>query len=130
MVRIASYNVENLFARPKVFRTNDWSISEPILAAYEAVNALFQADTYSDQDKANIKRLLVELDISVVNASGAVRRKDTTSPRWAWLRKNRGRFDRQPEDTTKTSRSSPTGERVGSAGSNCPRKPSTRPAPG
>jgi endonuclease/exonuclease/phosphatase family metal-dependent hydrolase len=100
MVRIASYNVENLFARPKVFRTNDWSTSEPILAAYEEVNALFQADTYSDQDKANIKRLLVELDIYVVNANGAVRRKDTTSPRWAWLRKNRGSFDRQPEDTT------------------------------
>lgn len=42
MVRIASYNVENLFARPKVFRTNDWSTSEPILAAYEEVNALFR----------------------------------------------------------------------------------------
>jgi hypothetical protein len=62
---------------------------------------LFQADTYSGQDKANIKRLLVELDIYVVNANGAVRRKDTTSPRRAWLRKNCGSFDRQPEDTTK-----------------------------
>src|SRR3954452_5041116 len=101
MVRIASYNVENLFARPKVFRTSDWSTGEPILAAYEEVNALFQADVYSDQDKASIKRLLVELDIYVVNANGAVRRKDTTLPRWACLCKNRGRLALPPEDTPK-----------------------------
>jgi len=30
-----------------------------------------------------------------------VRRRDTTSPKWAWLRKNRGTFDRQPQDTSK-----------------------------
>jgi hypothetical protein len=30
-----------------------------------------------------------------------VRRRETSSPRWAWLPKNRGGFDRQPEDTTK-----------------------------
>jgi hypothetical protein len=35
VVRIASYNVENLFARPKVFRTADWGVGEPKLAAYE-----------------------------------------------------------------------------------------------
>jgi hypothetical protein len=29
-----------------------------------------------------------------------VRRKDTRTPRWAWLRKNRGTFDRQPTDET------------------------------
>ena len=71
------------------------------MAAYEEVNALFQANAYSDQDKANIKRLLVDLEIYFVNACGAVRRKDTASPRWAWLRENRGSFDRQPEDTTR-----------------------------
>lgn len=101
MVRIASYNVENLFARPKVFRTADWSVGEPKLAAYEQVSALFKKDAYSAQDKADMKSLLVELEIYFVNAQGAVRRKETSSPRWAWLRKNRGGFDRQPEDATK-----------------------------
>ena len=100
-MRIASYNVENLFARPKVFRTADWGVGEPKLAAYEQVNALFKKDAYSAQDKADMKSLLVELDIYFVNAQGAVRRKETSSPRWAWLRKNRGGFDRQPEDETK-----------------------------
>ena len=28
MIRIASYNVENLFARPKAFDGSDWSIGE------------------------------------------------------------------------------------------------------
>ena len=31
MVRIASYNVENLFARPKAFRTGDPNAGEPVL---------------------------------------------------------------------------------------------------
>jgi transposase InsO family protein len=48
-----------------------------------------------------MKSLLVEVDIYFVNAQGTVRRKETSSPRWAWLRKNRGGFDRQPEDETK-----------------------------
>jgi len=101
MARIASYNVENLFARPKVFRTADWTLGQPKLAAYEQVNSLFKKDAYSQQDKAEMKSLLVELDIYFVNEHGAVRRKETSSPRWAWLRKNRGGFDRQPEDKTK-----------------------------
>lgn len=31
MVRIASFNVENLFARPKVFDTAGWQQNRPIL---------------------------------------------------------------------------------------------------
>lgn len=55
MARIASYNVENLFARPKVFRTADWTLGEPKLAAYEQVNSFFKKDAYSQQDKAEMK---------------------------------------------------------------------------
>ena len=98
MVRIASYNVENLFARPKAFNTADWSAGEPILAAYHEVNALMDNAYYSVPDKERIRELLVVLDIYRVNAQGAIRRVQTQSPRWAWLRKNRGTFDRQPED--------------------------------
>ena len=47
-----------------------------------------------------MRDLLVTLDIYFVNGQGAVRRKDTSTPRWAWLRKNRGTFDRQPTDET------------------------------
>jgi hypothetical protein len=40
MARIASYNVENLFARPKVFNSTKWSVGKPALDAYRDVNIL------------------------------------------------------------------------------------------
>ncbi len=102
MVRIASFNVENLFARPKAFNTTNWSLGQPALNAYREVNALFSNHVYSANDKQRIRDLLVELGIYYVNSSGAIRRKLTQSPRWAWLRKNRGKFDRQPMDPTQS----------------------------
>ncbi len=98
VVKIASFNVENLFARPKVFKTAKWSEGEPILKAYADVNALFAKASYSAADKRKIRDLLVKLDIYFVNDQGAVRRRETQSPKWALLRANRGKFDRQPED--------------------------------
>jgi endonuclease/exonuclease/phosphatase family metal-dependent hydrolase len=100
LVRIASYNVENLFARPKVFNPTDWSLGKPALDAYGEVNTLIGKTTYSPADKNKIRDLLVTLDIYTVNTHGAIRRKSTPTPRWAWLRKNRGTFDREPQDVT------------------------------
>jgi endonuclease/exonuclease/phosphatase family metal-dependent hydrolase len=102
MVRIASFNVENLFARPKAFNTTNWSLGKPALNAYRKVNELFSKPIYSDNDKLRIRDQLVKLDIYYVkNNTGAIRRRITEDPRWAWLRKNRGKFDRQPRDDTK-----------------------------
>lgn len=98
MVRIASYNVENLFARPKALDVADWSTGRPILAAYEEVNELLTRAVYTPEIKARIVELLVQLDIYYRNAEGAVRRRETQDPVWAWLRKNRGDFDLQPKD--------------------------------
>ena len=100
MIKIASFNVENLFARPKAFNATNLSVGKPALDAYRDVNALIKKPVYSTSDKTKIRDLLVKLDIYTVNASGAIRRKETQSPKWAWLRKNRGTFDREPQDTT------------------------------
>jgi len=100
MIRIASYNVENLFARPKAFVPQDWSEGKPVLDAYHKVSALIANSTYSQADKHEMRELLVELDIYSTNAQGAIRRKRSPNPRWAWLRKNRGAFDSEPGDTT------------------------------
>ena len=102
MVRIASFNVENLFERPKAFAATDLNIAEPVLDAYRQVNLLIKQPVYTDADKAQIRDLLVVLDIYSVDAQGTVRRKESISPKWAWLRKNRGTFDRQPEDATQS----------------------------
>jgi hypothetical protein len=82
MVRIASYNVENLFERPKAFNTTNWSAGEPVLAAYRKVNTLFSKSTYSAIDKQRIRDLFIVLDIYSVNNNGAIRRKRIQSPRW------------------------------------------------
>ena len=101
MVKIASFNVENLFERPKAFRATDVNIAEPVLVAHKEVNELIKNAVYTDADKARIRELLVVLDIYYVNAQGAVRRRASQNPQWAWLRKNRGDFDREPQDHTK-----------------------------
>ena len=62
MIRIASFNVENLFARPKVFDLSDWSAGEPVLKAYEKVSALLQKRRYSATDKIRIRDLLLALE--------------------------------------------------------------------
>ena len=102
MVKIASFNVENLFERPKAFRATDLNVAEPVLAAHKEVNELIKKPVYTDADKAKILQLLVVLDVYFVNAHGAVRRRDSQNPQWAWLRKNRGDFDREPQDHTKS----------------------------
>ena len=80
MVRIASFNVENLFARPKAFNTADWSLGRPALDAYSDVNVLLAKASYSAADKLKIRDLFVVPDISSVNSSGAIRRKRARSP--------------------------------------------------
>jgi endonuclease/exonuclease/phosphatase family metal-dependent hydrolase len=99
-VRIASYNVENLFARPRAFDPTDWAAGRPAVEAHAEFNALIANAVYSNADKVRMRELLLILDIYTLNEHGAIRRKQTSSPRWAWLRKNRGGFDRQPEDPT------------------------------
>jgi hypothetical protein len=62
-------------------------------------SARFLKAKYSASDKKRIRDLLVTLDIYTINqATGAIRRNKTIDPQWAWLRKNRGAFDREPSD--------------------------------
>lgn len=102
MVRIASFNVENLFERPKAFAATDLDVAEPVLTAYRKVNLLIKKPVYSLADKTKIRDFLVTLDIYSKDAQGTIRRKESVSPKWAWLRKNRGTFDRQPQDETQS----------------------------
>jgi hypothetical protein len=41
-VRFATFNLENLFARPKVFNLGTWSAGTPILKAFTDFNALIK----------------------------------------------------------------------------------------
>ena len=102
MVRIASFNVENLFMRAKALNAGSWEAGKPILKAYKEVNELFNLDVYTAATKAKITALLIELDIYYVNVHGAVRRRQVAKPKWAWFRKNLGSFDSEPKEPTES----------------------------
>jgi endonuclease/exonuclease/phosphatase family metal-dependent hydrolase len=102
MIKIASFNVENLYARPKAFRYADIHLMEPILKAFNDVNELFNKAKYTAADKKRMLDLLVQLGIYNRNDQGAVRRSRSLDPDRAWFRKNRGVFDREPEDATQS----------------------------
>lgn len=86
-MRLATFNVENLFDRAKVLKPDSWSTGRPVLAAFARLNELIQNDPYSDADKAEIVDLLGRLGL-LRNDSG----------RYALLRKIRGQFLRRQRD--------------------------------
>src|SRR5262249_28897341 len=74
--------------------------SKEITDAFAEFNELIEQVDYTPADKAKMIDLLVTLDVYRRNKDdGIVRRYRTPDPQWAWLRANRGTFDREHEDT-------------------------------
>lgn len=86
-MRIASYNVENLFNRARVLEQPTWSAGRPALEAYEQICKLLEEPEYTAEIKTGILRLLGRLGLS----SG-------DSARFARLRQNRGRLLKRSRD--------------------------------
>jgi endonuclease/exonuclease/phosphatase family metal-dependent hydrolase len=84
-MRVATYNVENLFDRARALDQRTWAQGRPVLEAYEQVCALLEEPVYTPEVKAAILRQLRRLDLV---------RSD--SARFARLRQNRGRLLRRP----------------------------------
>lgn len=84
-MRLASFNVENLFARAKALNPQSWASGRPILAAHAEVNALLEEEVYSDATKDRILALLGTLGLQ---------RSD--EGKFARLRKIRGRLLLRP----------------------------------
>jgi endonuclease/exonuclease/phosphatase family metal-dependent hydrolase len=72
-MRIASYNVENLFDRPRVLKRESWSEGRPVLAAYARLTEVLQHDPYTEEDKAAILEALAELRLLRSDESRFVR---------------------------------------------------------
>jgi endonuclease/exonuclease/phosphatase family metal-dependent hydrolase len=53
-VKLATYNVENLFARPRAFHRGDWAAGRPVLEAYGRTSALLEEQEYTDEIKQQI----------------------------------------------------------------------------
>lgn len=85
-MRIASFNVENMFDRAKALNNERWTEGKPALEAHRALNALFNKAVYSAADKKKILALLDE--------QGLLR--DDDGP-FLILRRIRGPFLKRPK---------------------------------
>jgi endonuclease/exonuclease/phosphatase family metal-dependent hydrolase len=86
-MRLASYNMENLFLRPVAFGPGDPAGTAAVLEAYEQVSEALAHEMYSDADKAAITSGLTVLGLAAGDESAV-----------AWLRQNRGRLVRRGHD--------------------------------
>ena len=84
-MRIASYNVENLFSRAKALNLETWAEGRDILNEHARLNALLQNPVYSAADRKAI--------IQALKALGLEKSDDGA---FAVLRQNRGRLVKRP----------------------------------
>ena len=80
-MRLATYNVENLFLRARALNLDDPNVAKPILDTFAELNKLFEEPVYSDAHKARMLKLLTELGIDKKNDS-----------HYVVLRENRGQL--------------------------------------
>jgi endonuclease/exonuclease/phosphatase family metal-dependent hydrolase len=97
-LRLATFNVENLFARAKALDTESWDEGRPALAAFESFNRIAAKPEYSAQDKADLLAALETLRVLVRTPAGLRPNKKPFDDAWAVLRENRGDFLVAPDD--------------------------------
>lgn len=88
---IASFNVENLFARAKVLDTTTWEEGATKLAAFERFNRTAQRRVYRARDKRSMIDDLITLAVFVQSGSKVIRQPNLAA-QLAVLRENRGDF--------------------------------------
>lgn len=66
-MKIAAFNVENLFDRAKAFNEEEEGEAQRVIEAVAELNGLFEKDVYSDADKARIVQLVDELEFNRYN---------------------------------------------------------------
>ncbi|HEX6686698.1 MAG TPA: endonuclease/exonuclease/phosphatase family protein [Candidatus Limnocylindrales bacterium] len=91
-LRLATFNVENLFARAKALDLATWDEGQEALAAFDTFNAVAQEDVYTDADKATMLQALTTLRYLVRTSAGLRLNKRPFDDAWAVLRENRGDF--------------------------------------
>lgn len=85
-MRLAAFNVENLFDRAKAMNLESWDEGKPVLETFARLNALLGEPVYSPQIKPQIADLMIELGLE----------RDDIGP-FVILRRNRGKLLRRPQ---------------------------------
>jgi endonuclease/exonuclease/phosphatase family metal-dependent hydrolase len=76
-MRLATYNVENLFSRARALNLDTWADGRKILEAYAELNALFEEAVYTPEIKARILAMMGRLGIDKKNESTFVILRET-----------------------------------------------------
>jgi hypothetical protein len=66
-MRLASFNVENLFQRARALDATDWDAGRPVLERQARLNAILGEAAYSATDKTQILDLLGQLGLSAAD---------------------------------------------------------------
>ena len=99
-MKLATFNVENMFDRPKAMNQETWAEGEKILKPYKDLNSLISKDQYTDADKQDMLKCMQDLGIIYENNKNAWRL--SSRPKWVILRKTRGKFTTQPRDSSQS----------------------------
>lgn len=97
-VRLATFNVENLFARAKALNLSTWAQGQPVLAAFDRFNTVAAHAEYTETDKAEMLTALAVLEILKHDSAGRLVLNPDPFSAWALLRENRGDFLKQPRN--------------------------------
>lgn len=84
-MRLATYNVENLFDRPRVMNQATWADGRQVLGWYGELSGLLGEEAYTGAMKSRMASLLVELGLEKRDES-----------RFVILRRNRGKLLKRP----------------------------------
>lgn len=72
-LRLATFNVENLFDRAKALNTTTWEQGRPVLQAFDRFNTLANQPSYSDADKQAMLAALETLEVLQRTSAGSLR---------------------------------------------------------
>jgi endonuclease/exonuclease/phosphatase family metal-dependent hydrolase len=97
-MRLATFNVENLFARAKAMDTTVRDQGQPALSAFETFNRIAANPEYTEQDKADMLDALQTLGVLVQTRAGRRLNPRQFDTAWALLRENRGDFLAAPNN--------------------------------
>lgn len=87
-MRVATFNVENMFQRPKAMNLSTWAEGRPLLEDFKRLNELIQDEEYTDDIKAEL------LDI-MKRHKGLITQKES---KFIVLRDVRGKFLVRPKN--------------------------------
>lgn len=86
-MRLAIYNVENLFDRAKAMNLDSWAEGKPVLEKFATLSGLLGQSAYSAPDKAQMINLMIEMGLE----------KSDKGP-FVLLRRNRGGLLKRPRE--------------------------------